>query len=252
MSQKIKLQTAIIIGLILSGCAYDPLIISSEYKTPLVDAPVRSVHAGKIIQHPPSSNKITRKSSASAESIASLKRKLAMLDLELELVKAEIEHIKQKAAFRERWLVTKNKSHVPVPSLSRYWYQVKKDVFEKKKDIDEHLEFLQDQSQRSKSTVDTSSNSSKDVFFYTVYVSQERQEWISLWDRLQQVHVQDKWRGYAHNNKVYFIYVGAYVRPHDAKRRQENLLRRLGRAPIIVTGSRRDHLAFLLEYSKRG
>ena len=79
--------------------------------------------------------------------------------------------------------------------------------------------------------------------YSVVYIYPEPQPWNAMWDKLEQAHEQDKWRGFNPDRSSYFIYVGAYFRQADARERQDNLMALVGEKPNLRERSAHQTLA---------
>lgn len=76
-----------------------------------------------------------------------------------------------------------------------------------------------------------------------VYVYPEPKPWNEMWDKLEAVNEQDKWRGSNPEKPSYFIYVGAYLKESDAVTRHDSLASLLGEGPELRVNARTSALA---------
>ncbi|MAR92498.1 MAG: hypothetical protein SV765_07700 [Pseudomonadota bacterium] len=66
-----------------------------------------------------------------------------------------------------------------------------------------------------------------------VYTYAQPQPWNAMWERLEALEETDKWRGSNPAKPSYFIYVGAYLRQQDARKRHDQLAALVGEGPEL-------------------
>ena len=195
----------------------------------------------------------------------SMQQKLDALNLEIELLTLENQRIKDKNQYIEQKKKREKVQNLDF-KLSDEYLALRQDVSMAKESIEltlNQLEIapaslavpayqpgntfgLQQESNGTAyfSNVNEDKPSSYEVeykgLYHTVYVTSEKPDWLTLWDRLADASVTDKWKGFSTSKGVYFIYVGAYAQMVFAEKRQEDLLQRIGLAPDIVTGDNKE------------
>lgn len=286
MNKTLKYTLASVAGVVLSGCAHDPIIVDVQTKVPLIEGLGNETEARPIVQ----SKKSRKRSISLAQSQArvlerkkSSKRQTELqmqhLILELELLSLENERIREKTAYQSKYRAKRkiktlaSKPQVETQQLSSYqpsekYTLIQESVQIKKQQIAQSLASLSSKTDAHKESKPfkkteavliepavikeskTTTASKKKVLFHAVYVMTDSQSWQDLWQLLESKGIADKWRGRNKQKGIYFIYVGSYARESYAIRRRDALHSRLGQMPMVVSGGKHQILASLVSSVK--